>query len=351
MTVELLSVTDAGMRSEWLRRELGVTVTALPADELAARLRTADRPIGLLVTDPGAYLDILPTLPAGRVVMLLPNDQHYRADNRALAALPAVRAVFRPHSLDLVGSLDYARAVVAGLTDARPASTSPRQVAAALKGGRNLRRAVRAIRGAVGDRYGMAPIGYTTKFAQAFVAACGPMADDASLLEHALAAGRGADDARPISVSFRGARGQFQRRTGVHLAARVPGSDCASPIRRFSGLQESDGLDSKTYVVQLQRSRFALCPPGFQANESFRAHEALVCGALPVILDVVISQGTRAAGHLDAAVRGGSWSAALRQMQGLDEPTRRARVERAQRALLQDHRDLRRRLGELLATP
>src|SRR2546423_12388291 len=75
---------------------------------------------------------------------------------------------------------------------------------------------------------------------------------------------------RHAEVSFRGARGQFQRRAGLHLASKRPGANCSAPTRSWSGL--GDGLDATSYVELLMDSRFSLCPPGYSCNESYRTY-------------------------------------------------------------------------------
>jgi len=154
---------------------------------------------------------------------------------------------------------------------------------------------------------------------------------------------------RDIEVSFRGARGQLQRRTGVHLAARVPGAEIPAPASSFSG--NGDVLDADAYVDLMARSRFALCPPGYSANESYRTFEALLCGALPTMLSTAVSQGTRPADHLLDVVSGPSWTSVLRRMRAIDEPTRVAAVNRARHAARSAFGDAATAIRNALSTP
>jgi hypothetical protein len=345
MTTEFLSLRDPDLRSDWLRRELGVRVSVVSGADFLARAGEG-RPVGIFLTQAEMYAEALRRMPADSVVALVPTDQHYTTAIRDVLSLPAVRAAFRPHSLDLVGSSRYAAVVAWGYSDARPASSSPRQMAAALRTGLTNRARIRSIRHALGSRYGAIPVGYTNKFARAFEDVFGPFPADASLFDVALDRQRATGGDRPIDISFRGARGQFQRRAGIHLAAQRPRSDCSAPSRQFNGRDE--GLDAATYVTQLRQSRFALCPPGFVVNESFRAYESLLCGALPVVLEVAMSQGTRRAAELAEVVAGRSWTAALRRMDRMSEAERLGSVVRALAACRAAHRETARRLRELL---
>jgi hypothetical protein len=52
-----------------------------------------------------------------------------------------------------------------------------------------------------------------------------------------------------------------------------------------SGFNAADGLDTADYVKLLERSQYALCPPGQDSMDSFRLYEALEAGCVPVTLN------------------------------------------------------------------
>jgi len=312
--------------SDWLRRELGIVVEAGSADEIVARARAAAGPIGLVATDPVSPRAVVDHAPPGSLVVLQLYDERYTAAAFDLAVQPAVTRVFRTFSIDPVPAAQYASTVLAAARDVRVANTDVRQVGAAFRSGRSIRRAV--------HRYGRSPvpvtnvpIGYTGPFAAAFADRFGRLPAGTSLFDVIAARPDLVPDAgRDLDVSFRGARGQHQRRTGVDLASRLPRSDCTAPFTKFSGTGQ--GLDADTYVDLMCRSRFALCPPGFSANESYRVYEALLCGALPTMLTAVVSQGTQWADGLDGPVIGPSWTAALRRLRAMTETERLAALQR-----------------------
>ena len=334
----------------WLRRELGIAVQRRPADEIVALASETAGRVGLVVTDPQSYRPIVDAAPPRSLVLMQLYDERYRTESRELATQPSVVHAFRTFSLDLLPTLGYLAVVSSALADTRRASTAPRQVGAALKSGRSIRRATRYYAGAGTGRFTTVPIGYTATFAAAYAARFGPLPNEGSLFEAVLHDGIApATLERDAEVSFRGARGQLQRRTGVHLAARVPGAECPAPVSGFSG--HGDALDAEAYVDLMARSRFALCPPGYSTNESYRVFEALLCGALPTMLSTAVSQGTRPADHLRDVVSGPSWTSVLRRMQAIDEPTRVAAVNRARHAVRAAFGDAAAAIRTALSTP
>lgn len=313
---------------EWIHRELGIaSVKADEAEILEWAARRDDR-VGVIVTDPRSYRTLLSTAPPASLVVLHLYDGRYTRQCHEVATMPSVFRLYRAYSLERVSNPRYIALTLASLRDARIASTDVRQVGAAVKSGNSIRSTVRRYNSESDGRFRTVPLGYTAVFASEFTARFGPIDRDTSLFDHVLERGRSlSSDNRTLEVSFRGARGQFQRRTGVHLASKRPRSDCSAPVRAFSGKGKT--LDSGTYVDLMTRSRFALCPPGFSTNESYRTSEALLCGALPVMLTTAVSQGTRPPAHLSDVVMGPCWTTVLRSMERMDEPSRRAAVLRA----------------------
>ena len=59
----------------------------------------------------------------------------------------------------------------------------------------------------------------------------------------------------------------------------------------WSGFDGAASADP--YVEQLLDAEQALCPPGFMNLETFRAYEALICGATPIEPRVAFTHGGR----------------------------------------------------------
>jgi hypothetical protein len=160
------------------------------------------------------------------------------------------------------------------------------------------------------------PLGYTSTFSQAFVARHPEVGDSDSLFSvDAL------DGERPTSITFRGNRGLAARIVGMERAARLPNSDIATIDADWSGFAEGDV--GATYVEALSTSRFALCPPGFVNNDSFRYFEALACGALPVEIRVALTHQGIAGAHSPRAVIRPSWRQGLTLAVEMSEVDRR----------------------------
>jgi hypothetical protein len=330
VSLEFVSLVNmsGSVDAEWIRRELGVSILEVNERELVERAARSDQRLGVVVNDPLMYLSPLSALPANRVVILVLYDERYSRAAYDLASMPSVFRAFRTFSLNRLSPVEYIARNIIALTDLRFAAAAPKQVAAAIKSGVRIRSSAGRYLRRNGGRHRLVPIGYTTAFASAFEQMVGSVGPDDSLFDVVL--GTKAEQVherdRQIEVSFRGARGQFQRRAGVHLAAKRPGANCSSPTRSWSGL--GDGLDTTSYVELLMDSRFSLCPPGYSCNESYRTYESLLCGALPVMLSSAISQGTRPAAHLENLMMGPCWTVALRRMANMSEPERRAAVRR-----------------------
>ena len=322
----------------WIRRELGVEFVTVDEEEILRQAARPGRRVGVVVTDPDSYRPLLSTAPPRSVVVLHLYDERYTPQCEEVANMPSVFSLYRPFSLERATNIAYIASVAAALADIRVGTTNVRQIGAALKSGRAIRSAVQRYNRAKNDGFYTVPIGYTAAFAEVYEARFGPIGRYTSLFDHALERDESASVERVLDVSFRGARGQFQRRTGVGLASQRPRSDCSTPIRSFSG--DGNELDAATYLELMLRSRFVLCPPGFVTNESYRTYEALLCGALPVMLTTAVSQGTRPAADLHDVVTGVCWTVALRKMDRMAELSRRVAVARALRSTRASYREV-----------
>jgi hypothetical protein len=88
------------------------------------------------------------------------------------------------------------------------------------------------------------------------------------------------DRTRNLHWSFAGTP-HGQRKQMLDMFADI------KPHKSFfcSGFNANDGLDTAEYVRLLERSKYALCPPGQDSMDSFRIYEALEAGCVPVTLN------------------------------------------------------------------
>jgi hypothetical protein len=173
----------------------------------------------------------------------------------------------------------------------------------------------------LGDRVRFLPLGYTDTFASAF-AKHAHVSDTSSFFT-----ARDIERDRPLSVVFRGNRGLAQRIAGCTLAAALPDSGIALVDAEWSGRASTEV--GTPYVDELCAARFALAPPGFVNNESFRFYEALVCGALPVEVRIATTHLGQIPWRTGGSITEFSWTTGLRAAMAMAEDERRARVTSA----------------------
>ena len=330
--LDALSLEAPVSEEPFLRRELGLSWRQVDGHALATRL-THEHPTVLICSEPAEYVRVLDHAPAQSVVLVLISDEGYDPERRRLVQFhPAVRAVYRQYAARPTSAWTLLRAVAGDVRDARKTSESGRTALPNTLAGRQTRRRMAdwlQVTTPVRD----VPLGYTSTFEAAFAAVNGVDDVEASLFEDLDGTVGDDTDARPTSITFRGNRGLAQRIMGMELAQRVPGSDVGTIDADWSGFAEGDV--GRTYVEALLRSRFALCPPGFVNNESFRYYEALLCGALPIELRTALTHQGVATARAGQAIRRHSWTSGLGEAAGMAEPERRARVTAA-RTLVRD---------------
>lgn len=317
----------------FLRRELGLEWRqAAPAEIRAAAQRG---PVALIVSEPEPYAPLLASLPERCAVLVMISDEGYapaRAD--LVRASRSVRSVYRQYPAHPASSAQIASAIAGFIRDARGTSQSPRTALPNWRKGRGIRQRMAPwaqVRQPVHD----VPLGYTHAFVDGITAITAGAPDpDASLFDTALP-----DAERGISITFRGNRGLAQRIIGTERAGRLPRSDIRLVDADWSGFAVGDV--GRAYVDALRAARFALCPPGFVNNESFRFTEALICGALPVEVEVALTHQGRLPDREGGSIRATSWSAALAQAEAMPEAERVERVTRARRLLSDRLRTLR----------
>ena len=139
---------------------------------------------------------------------------------------------------------------------------------------------------------------------------------------------------KSTDLAYVGQVGKFQRQCGIHVAQDM--GYAIGPVRSGYGGQGAAPTEdiSITYVNAMAAARFALCPPGNYAGDSFRFGEVLLLGALPVEVSRVISEPGRR--HMrdiqEHTVTAPTWREALAQMSRMSESERLERVDAARSA-------------------
>lgn len=332
------SLEPAVSEEQFLRRELGLTWEQVTCDDLQGEIRHRhDRGLrtAVICSEPEAYAEALASAPKGSVVLVLISDEGYSESRRRLVQFTrSVHSVYRQYPARPASSSAIAAAVAGFIGDARGTSQSGRTALPNGRKGRETRRRMQEwaqISTPVRD----VPLGYTHAFVDAFLAAYAPDADlDRSLFDTPVPSRE-----RAISVTFRGNRGLAARIVGMERAARLPDSDITTIDADWSGFAHGDV--GRTYVDALSSARFALCPPGFVNNESFRFYEALLCGALPLELEVALTHQGRLIARDRNTIHASSWRRGLTVATSMDEAARQRRVASARTLVQQTLRTVR----------
>jgi len=287
---------------QFLRRELGITWQVAEVEELRQRCRqaTATQPLLLICSEPAGYRELIDQAAANSLVLIMLSDEAYDPERLDLVRdAPALRAIYRHYTLTLANPLSITWQAIVLTTQAIGTSIRPTAVLDLLRTGRATRARMRAWR-ELGTAVHVMPLGYTNRFADEF---CSHLAHrgvelgaETSLLTHA-----SAGDARRWRMVFRGAGGQPQRQIMLMRAARQHGVLIEVLGEGWSGFNhEGAGAPAsaapgarESYVEQLLQADAALCPPGFINLETFRAYEALICGARPIEPRIALTHGGR----------------------------------------------------------
>ena len=303
---------------EFLRRELGIEWRQITKEELHSRLLLR-APLLLLVSEPDGYREFLEASPDGSLVLLLISDEAYSPERLNLAGASAVSRTYRHYPARHASGWRIASAASGYVRDSARTSQSATTFLPNVASGLSLRGRMKDWE-KLGDRVRSVPLGYTDTFASAFAELMN-LGPTESLFSYPID-----EDPRPTFITFHGNRGLAQRISGLELAGRLPHSDVVTVDADWSARAPSDVGTS--YVESLMEARFALCPPGFANNESFRFYEALICGALPVEVTTATTHlgelPWRSAGTIAAA----SWTRSLREAERMSESTREARLMR-----------------------
>ena len=260
-----------------------------------------------------------------------------------IASRPQVAEVIRNYPIENSGWADLVPNAVMAAHEARSTSgASVRRATRAWTAGivvahrksqarRKLRRA--------GVRVREITLGYTDMFASGVKSLSSrsgwaPLGEDESLLAYLVDRADELTSLKRTDLAYVGQAGKFQRQCGIHVAEDM-GYDIG-PIRSGYGGQGASTTEdiSITYVNAMAAARFALCPPGNYAGDSFRFGEVLLLGALPVEVSRVISEPGRR--HMrdiqEHTVTAPTWREALTQMSLMSESERLQRVAAAQSA-------------------
>lgn len=301
---------------EFLRRELGITWNQIGEAELISRIGEAQRTL-VIISEPRHYQNIVRKVESDSIVAVMISDESYSLDRLNLALHESVHGVYRHYAPDFAPWPRIISASLGYLRDSRHTSQQGSTVVPNIQSGLQLRRRMKAWQAIKGESHAV-PLGYTDTFARAFSDRFG-LAEDSSLLGHDEIASLD----RTSSVVFRGNRGLAQRIVGCERAAEMENSDITLIDADWSARAAEDV--GETYVDSLLHAQFALCPPGFSNNESFRFYEALLCGALPIEVRVATTHLGVLPWRDDGTICESSW------MRGLDQATNMNETERANR--------------------
>ena len=325
------SLEPPASEAEFLRREFGIHWQQVTENEL--RFRITDNPRTLIImSEPHPYIRIVGQAPPAALTSVMMSDEAYSLERLRLATQPAIHHVFRHYPIQPASWRVIAACATGYIRDSRGTSQRATTIAPNIRSGMRVRGRMRHWE-EISSKLTSIPLGYTDSFAQAFTDRF-HLPENESLFAHEVAR----DETRKRSVVFRGNRGLAQRIVGCERTQRIRGSEVEFIDAEWSARAADDVGGS--YVDSLLSARFALCPPGFANNESFRFYEALVCGALPIEASVASthlgSLRWRSAGSISQP----SWIRGLRQAETMSETERLDRVRSARRLVAGDLQDL-----------
>lgn len=322
-SITALSLEEPPSEAVFLQRELGVTWSTTSIGELSQAIASSKKTL-LAISEPEHYEQLVSAAPDSSLILLLVSDEAFSPSRLKLASSPSVHRTYRNYPALPVSTRSITVTTVAFMRDAMGTSQSPRTAMPNISSGLKVRKRMKQW-ARLGDRARSIPLGYTDTFARSFVDRTN-LSPESSLFEAEVAPG-----SRDISVSFRGNRGLAQRICGLDLASDVPHSAIELVDADWSARSAPDA--GEQYVDLMISSRFALCPPGFVNNESFRFYEALACGALPIEVRVATTHlgvnELRASGSISEY----SWKQGLGLSQTLTQAEIKARVDSARKAV------------------
>ena len=325
------SLEPPASEAEFLRRELGIQWQPVTENELRSRI--ADNPRTLVVmSEPEPYIRIVGQSPPASLTSIMISDEAYSLERSRLAAQSAIHHVFRHYPTKPASWQAIAACATGYVHDSRGTSQRASTIAPNIRSGMRVRARMRHWEG-ISGKVTSIPLGYTDSFAQAFTDRF-HIPENESLFDYEVTL----DGTRQRSVVFRGNRGLAQRIVGCERTRLIRGSEVQLIDAEWSARAAENVAAS--YVDSLLSARFALCPPGFANNESFRFYEALVCGALPIEASVASTHLGSLRWRNAGSISQPSWIRGLRQAETMSETERLSRVRSARRLVAGDLQDL-----------
>ena len=311
---------------EFLRRELGIQWQQVSESELESRIANQRRTL-VIMSEPEPYWSVVEQAPIDSIVCLMISDEAYSRERIAIARPPSIHHVYRHYPVQPASWGRIAGSAAGYVRDSRGTSQRASTIVPNVRSGMRVRSRMKHWQ-AVEHKVSPIPLGYTDTFARAFAQRFDLSTDASVFSVHPT----NATD-RDRSVAFRGNRGLAQRIVGSERAMKVTNSEVALIDADWSARAAGDV--GATYVDSLVSARFALCPPGFANNESFRYYEALACGALPIEVSVASTHLGELPWRNNGSIAHTSWTRGLREAEEMPEDERERRVLAA-RGLITD---------------
>ena len=325
------SLEPPASEAEFLRRELGIHWRQVTEDEL--RSSVTDNPRTLIImSEPEPYIRTVRQAPAASLTSIMISDEAYSLERLRLATQPAIHQVYRHYPIQPASWRVIAACATGYIRDSRGTSQRATTVAPNIRSGMRVRARMRHWE-EISSKVTSIPLGYTDSFALAFSDRF-EITENESLFACEVTQG----ETRQRSVVFRGNRGLAQRIVGCERTRLIRDSEVELIDAEWSARAAEDVAGA--YVDSLLSARFALCPPGFANNESFRFYEALVCGALPIEASVASTHLGSLRWRNAGSISQPSWIRGLRQAETMSETERLSRVRSARRLVAGDLQDL-----------
>ena len=302
---------------EFLRRELSIQWQQVSESELESRIANQRRTL-VIMSEPEPYRSVVEHSPDDSIVCLMISDEAYSRERLAIARQPSISHVYRHYPVQPASWGSIVGSAAGYVRDSRGTSQRASTIVPNMRSGMRVRSRMKHWQ-AVEHKVSPIPLGYTDTFARAFAQRF-ELPTDASVFSVHLT---NTSD-RDRSVVFRGNRGLAQRIVGSDRAMKVSKSEVALIDANWSA--RADGDVGAAYVDSLMSAQFALCPPGFANNESFRFYEALACGALPIEVSVASTHLGELPWRSKGTIAHSSWTTGLREAEVMSEDERERRV-------------------------
>ena len=302
---------------EFLRRELGIQWQQVSESELESRIANQRRTL-VIMSEPEPYRSVVEQAPIDSIVCLMISDEAYSLARLAIARQPSISRVYRHYPVRPAPLRRIAGSAAGYVRDSRGTSQRPSTIVPNVRSGMRIRSRMKHWQ-AVDHKVSPIPLGYTDTFARAFAERF-ELSTDASVFS----AHPANTKVRARSVVFRGNRGLAQRIVASERAMKITNSEVALIDADWSARAAGDV--GAAYVDSLTSARFALCPPGFANNESFRFYEALACGTLPIEVSVASTHLGELPWRNKGSIAHSSWTRGLREAEVMPEDERERRV-------------------------